>query len=70
MENKWYLPKLAVGTHEGSIVQGSAHHSWHARCTIEQIEEGLLSDVVQVHSLVLFLGSKRGSLYRLAEYKQ
>ena len=43
------LPWLAVGAHQSRIVESSTHHRWHARRSVEEIEERLLRDVVQVH---------------------
>jgi hypothetical protein len=43
------LPGLSVGSDEGGIVHSCAHHCGHAWCSVEQIKEGLLCDMVQVH---------------------
>ena len=43
------LPGLTAGGLERGVVEGCTHHLGHAGRPVEQVEEGLLGDVVQVH---------------------
>lgn len=43
------LPSSSSRCLESGIVESSAHHCRHAGRSVEEIEEGLLRDVIEVH---------------------
>ena len=47
--NRANLPEVTTAGLQCRVIECSAHHGGHARRSVEQIEEGFLRDMVQVH---------------------